>query len=76
MSPKMSSKSIEIILTDSEIEAFILETNLIKKYKPRYNKLMVDDKNYSFIKFTNEDFQAQIGQPIYGCINITSISRL
>lgn len=50
------SKSIEVIFTDSEIEAFILETNLIKKYKPRYNKLMVDDKNYSFIKFTNEDF--------------------
>lgn len=50
------AKSIEIVFTDSEIEAFILETNLIKKYKPKYNRLMVDDKNYSFIKFTNEDF--------------------
>ncbi len=42
---------IELITVDSEIEALILETNLIKKYKPKYNSLMIDDKNYTWVKF-------------------------
>lgn len=42
---------IELITVDSEIEALILETNLIKKYRPKYNSLMIDDKNYSWVKF-------------------------
>lgn len=47
----------EYIVTDSELEALILECNLIKEHKPKYNTMLKDDKAYPFIKVTvNEPF--------------------
>ena len=47
---------LEWILTDSEVEALILEANLIKKYRPRFNVRLKDDKRYPYLKVTHEDF--------------------
>ncbi len=47
---------LEIIVTDSEVEALILEANLIKRLKPRYNVNLKDDKSYPYIVVTNEAF--------------------
>ena len=46
----------EYIVTDSELEALILECNLIKKHRPRYNTMLTDDKTYPYIKVTNEEY--------------------
>ena len=47
---------IEVIVVDSEIDALLLENNLIKKYQPRYNILLKDDKTYPWICIKNERF--------------------
>ncbi len=45
----------EYIVTDTEVEALVLECNLIKQYKPKYNTLLTDDKTYPFIKVTVQE---------------------
>jgi excinuclease ABC subunit C len=47
---------LEYLITDSEKEALILESNLIKKHLPRYNIRLKDDKRYPYLKITREDF--------------------
>ena len=46
----------EFIVVDNEVEALVLESNLIKKHKPRFNVLLKDDKQYPHLKMTNEPF--------------------
>lgn len=46
----------EFIVVDTEVEALVLESNLIKLHKPRYNIMLKDDKQYPHLKITKEDF--------------------
>ncbi len=46
---------LELLVTDSEVEALILEANLVKEHKPRYNVNLKDDKHYPYIKVTTEE---------------------
>lgn len=54
MVPKI--EKIEFIITNSELEALILESHLIKKYKPKYNVLLKDDKKFPYFLITDEDY--------------------
>ncbi len=54
MVPKI--ERIEFIITNSEVEALILESHLIKKYKPKYNVLLKDDKKFPYFLITKEDY--------------------
>ena len=47
--------SLEIHIVDTELEALVLEANLIKKYRPKYNVMMKDDKTYTWIKITTKE---------------------
>lgn len=49
-------KNFDYIITDSEFEALILECSLIKRYSPKYNILLKDDKGYHYIKITREEW--------------------
>ncbi|SMB92470.1 excinuclease ABC subunit UvrC [Deinococcus hopiensis] len=48
--------ALEFITARNEVEALVLEANLIKQHRPHYNVLLKDDKHYPFLKLTNEDF--------------------
>ncbi len=47
---------LEFIVTKNEVEALVLEANLIKQHRPRYNVLLKDDKHYPFLKITSEEW--------------------
>ncbi|MCH8518711.1 excinuclease ABC subunit UvrC [Candidatus Gracilibacteria bacterium] len=47
---------IKYIMTETEIEALLLENNLVKKHQPRYNVLLKDDKNFLYIKITSDEY--------------------
>jgi len=49
-------EGLDYIVTGNEVEALVLESNLIKEHRPRYNVRLRDDKAYPFIKITNEDY--------------------
>ena len=49
-------EDVDYIITNSELDALILENNLIKKYKPKYNIALKDEKTYPYIKITKEEF--------------------
>ncbi len=48
--------SIETIVVNNEIESLLLENNLIKKHKPKYNIVLKDSKTYAYIKITNDEY--------------------
>jgi len=48
--------NIEYIVTSNELEALLLEINLIKKYRPKYNIMLKDDKSYPYIELTNDKY--------------------
>jgi len=65
ISPRIASLVAQIgdaewIITDSEVEAYLLESNLIKHYHPRYNIRLRDDKSYPYIKLTSSDSFPQV----------------
>ena len=73
----------EFIVVDNEAEALVLESNLIKKHKPRYNVMLKDDKQYPHLKITNEAFPKLIitrkilkdGAKYYGPFLPASLAR-
>jgi len=51
---------LDYVLTDSEIEALVLEANLIKKYQPKFNVLLRDDKQYPYIQVTTQEMYPRV----------------
>lgn len=51
-----SARDFDVTLTNSELEAYILETNLIKELRPKYNIMMKDDKNYVYVRISTDTY--------------------
>ena len=74
---------LEFIVVDNEVEALVLESNLIKKYKPRFNVFLKDDKQYPHLKLTNEPYPKVVitrkilrdGSSYYGPFLPASLAR-
>ena len=47
--------SVDYVVTDNEVEALILESNYIKRHKPKYNVILRDDKHYPYLRFTTHE---------------------
>ena len=58
-------KDFEYIVTATEVESLLLEINLIKKYSPKYNILLKDNKSYPYIEITNERYPRLIISRIF-----------
>ncbi len=70
------AKSVESTVTDSVLEALILETNLIRTHKPRYNTISKDDKSYNHLIITDEEWPRVLvvrGKDLDGYTSLTSI---
>lgn len=73
----------EFIVVDNEVEALVLESNLIKKHKPRFNVFLKDDKSYPHLKLTNEEYPKVVvtrrlvrdGSSYYGPFLPTTMAR-
>ena len=53
-------ESYDFIVTDTEVEALILESNLIRKHKPKFNIDLKDSKRFAYIQLTADDFQRTV----------------
>mgnify|MGYP002974698573 CR=1 FL=1 len=68
----------EIIMTHSEVEALILECNLIKKHRPHYNISLKDDKSYPYVKVTVQEEYPRVflTDGLRGCIELDALLLL